>query len=92
MPLISLDPDQADQCAARFATAQQELTDRLNQMSSASETLLATWRGQSSSRYAATWASQQQRIQAILTDLNYLSQGLRTEAEEFRQADQMYGA
>ncbi|WP_165774777.1 WXG100 family type VII secretion target [Candidatus Viridilinea mediisalina] len=92
MPLISLDPDQADQAATRFATARDTIERDLQLMASANENVLATWRGQSSVRFSAQWQQQQQQIQNILSEIERLSRGLRIEAEEFRQADSVYGA
>ena len=91
MPRISLDPDQADQTAASFAAARDTIENNLNLIASASDSILSTWRGQSSMRFDTYWRQQQQQIRRILVELENLSQGLRTEAEEFRQADSVYG-
>lgn len=91
MPLISLDPDQADQTASVFSTSRSTIEGDLQTMMNSANSVMSTWQGSNRDQFESRWQECQNRVRTMMQELDRFSQGLKREADEFRQADQAFG-
>jgi WXG100 family type VII secretion target len=91
MPAISLDPDQADQTASVFSSSRGGIEGELSTMMNSANAVMSTWQGSNRDQFESQWQECQNHIRNMMEELERFSQGLRREAEEFRQADQAFG-
>ncbi|PDW01818.1 WXG100 family type VII secretion target [Candidatus Viridilinea mediisalina] len=89
--MISLDVELAEATIQTLNRCRDSIEQELNAMLNSSNSVVATWEGNSRVQFEAQWQEAQDRLRQIIDQITLLSQGLERTKERFREAAASFG-